>query len=271
MTTSYYPGHMAKARRQLRELLPVLDVGAVLLDARVPRASLGLNLGELLGNRPVIYALNKADLADPSATAAWVKHLGAAVVLEVPTGRGVGELLAAAADAGRGRRKYERPVRLAILGIPNVGKSSLLNRIAGRRAAQVGDKPGVTRARQWVRARPDLEILDTPGLLAPRLKDRHTALLLSLVGTIKEEIMGVEELAREALGLIEGIYPGRLGERYGVEITGDPDLDLASIGRVRGLLLPGGRVDFDRTARMLLGELRGGRLGRLTLEVPANP
>lgn len=268
MVESYFPGHMAKARRQLRELLPVLDAGAVLLDARVPRASLGLGLTEFMGKRPVVYALNKADLADPALTEAWVRHLGAAVVIDARSGRGVERLLAACLEAGGTRAKYNRPVRIAILGIPNVGKSSLLNRLAGRRAAAVGDKPGVTRAKQWVRARPDLEILDLPGLLAPRLGDPGVGLLLSIVAAIKDEIAGRETLAMESIRLLEARYPGRLGERYGVELTGDPQADLERIGRARGCIQGGGRVDTGRAEAALLADLRGGRLGRITLEDP---
>ena len=268
MPISYYPGHMAKARRQLKELLPVLDLGVVLLDARVPGASMGHGFEELLGRRPVVYALNKSDLADAAATAVWRAHLGRAVLLETRTGRGVQELLDLCLEAGRPRAKTARPVRLVILGIPNVGKSSLLNRLAGRRAAAVGDRPGITRARQWVRARPNLEVLDMPGLLRPRLGDPAVGLLLSMVAALKEEILGREPLAREAITLVERRYPGRLADRYGVEPTGDSQLYLERIGRARGHLLAGGRVDCGRAADTLLADLRAGRLGRLTLEDP---
>ncbi|MGE5551867.1 MAG: ribosome biogenesis GTPase YlqF [Bacteroidota bacterium] len=266
MVTSYYPGHMAKARRELKALLPVLDAGVILLDARIPRASLGQGFEDLLGPRPVVYALNKADLADPGATAAWVRKLGGAVVIEAQSGMGVPDLLAAGLEAGRRRAKPGRPVRLVILGIPNVGKSSLLNRLAGRKAMPVADRPGVTRARQWVRARPDLEILDMPGLLMPRLGDPETALLLAVVAAIKDEIYGREDLARRAITLVQKRYPDRLAERYGIAISGDAYQDLDAIGRARGHLLAGGRVDTERTAATLLSDLRGGRLGRLTLE-----
>ncbi len=268
MPTSYFPGHMAKAKRQLRELLPAIDVGVVLLDARVPGASQGHGFAELMRQRPVVYALNKADLADPAWTAIWLRHLGRALPLEAQHGRGVQELLDLCLQAGRARLKINRPVRLAVLGIPNVGKSSFLNRVAGRRAAAVGDKPGITRARQWVRARPDLELLDMPGLLQPRLESPGVGILLSLVAAIKDEIAGREELAREAVALLEARYPGVLKERYGIEPTGDAQIDLEGIGRARGCLLGGGRVDTERAAAALLAELRGGRLGRLTLESP---
>lgn len=269
-TTSYFPGHMAKARRQLKELLPALDVGVLLLDARIPGASLGQGLAELMRTRPVVYALNKADLADPVWTARWQAHLGQAVTLEAQSGRGVQALLDLCLQVGRPRLKMNRPVRLAVLGIPNVGKSSFLNRVAGRRAAAVGDKPGITRARQWVRARPDLEILDLPGLLQPRLGEPGVGLLLSLMAAIKDEIEGREELAREAIRVLEIRYPGRLGERYGIEPTGDLQQDLENIGRARGHLLAGDRVDTERAAAALLSDLRGGRLGRITLESPGS-
>ncbi|MGE5598901.1 MAG: ribosome biogenesis GTPase YlqF [Bacteroidota bacterium] len=270
MVTSYYPGHMAKARRQIRELLPVLDAGVVVLDARLPRASRGQGFEEILGRRPLIYALNKVDLADPRTTAEWLASLGRAVAIEARTGLGVPDLLQACLAAGRARpgRRGRGPVRLAVLGIPNVGKSSLLNRLAGRRAMAVADRPGVTRARQWVRARPDLEILDTPGLLAPRLDDADAALLLAMVAAVRDEIYGREELAGKAVALIEGRYPGRLEERYGVRLTGDTQADLEEIGRARGCLAAGGRVDTERAAALLLADLRAGRLGRMTFESP---
>ncbi|MCL6614263.1 MAG: ribosome biogenesis GTPase YlqF [Firmicutes bacterium] len=269
MIGSHFPGHMARARRELKDLLPVLDLGVVVLDARIPRASLGQGLAALMGGRPVVYALNKADLADPEKTADWRQHLEAAVIVDARTGAGVAELLALCLERGRRRLKYERPIRFAVLGIPNVGKSSLLNRIAGRRAAAVGDRPGVTRAPQWIKAHRGLEILDLPGILAPRLGDPEVVLLLALVSAIKDELIGREKLAREAILLLERRYPGRLAARYGVTPTGDPEADLEAVGRARGCLLPGGRVDLERTAALLLADLRAGRLGRLTFEDPS--
>jgi len=268
MTTSYFPGHMAKARRQLKELLPLIDAGIVLLDARAPRASLGVDFNELLGRRPLIYALNKADLADPKTTNAWLAYLGTAVIIEARGGQGVNHLLDICLTHGRRQTKVKRPVRLVIMGIPNVGKSSLLNRLAGRRAMAVGDKPGITRARQWVKVRPDLEILDTPGLLAPRLADPQAAVILSLIAAIKDEIFSREILAKELISLLAVRYPACLPQRYGITPTGDPELDLENIGRGRGFLLPGGRVDPERAAAGILTDLRAGRLGRITLEDP---
>ena len=268
MLGSYFPGHMARARRKLKDLLPVLDLGLVVLDARIPRASLGQGVDRLMPGRPLVYALNKADLADPEKTASWQRHFAAAVPVDARTGEGVAELLALCLEKGRRPRRYERPVRLAVLGIPNVGKSSLLNRFAGRHAAAVGDKPGITRAPQWIKVHRGLEVLDLPGILAPRLGDPATVILLALVAAIKEELIGPEKLAREAVLLLERRYPVCLAARYGVVPSGDPETDLEAIGRMRGCLLPGGRVDTARTAAMLLADLRSGRLGRLTFEDP---
>ncbi|NLG83270.1 MAG: ribosome biogenesis GTPase YlqF [Firmicutes bacterium] len=268
MIGSHFPGHMAKARRRLKELLPVLDLGIVVLDARIPRSSLGQGLAELMPGRPLVYALNKADLADPEKTGRWREHLEAAVAVDARTGEGISELLALCLKRGRRPHKYERPLRLAVIGIPNVGKSSLLNRLAGRRAATVGDRPGITRAPQWIKAHRGLEVLDLPGLLAPRLGDPATVLLLALVAAIEDDLVGREKLAREAMALLEDRYPGRLAARYGIALTGDPEADLAALGRARGCLLSGDRVDMERAAALLLADLRAGRLGRLTLEDP---
>ena len=268
MIGGYFPGHMAKTRRVLKDFLPVLDLGVVVLDARVPRASLGQGLAALMSGRPVVYALNKADLADPEKTAGWLRHLEPAAAVEARKGAGVAELLALCLERGRRRMKYRRPVRFAVLGIPNVGKSSLLNRLAGRRAAAVGARPGVTRAPQWIKARPGLEILDLPGLLAPRLDDPEAVLLLALAAALEDELVGRERLAREAILLLERRYPGRLAARYGIVPSGDPEGDLEAIGRTRGFLIAGARVDRERTAAALLSDLRSGRLGRLTFEDP---
>ena len=180
-------------------------------------------------------------------------------------------ILACSARTGEGLEGLRRLLAgrtAAFVGPSGVGKSSLLNRVAGRRAAAVGDRPGVTRAPQWIKARPGLEILDLPGLLAPRLGDPEVFLLLALVAAIRDELAGRERLVREAIPLLERRYPGRLAARYGIVPSGDPDRDLEAIGRARGLLIAGGRVDRERTAAALLSDLRSGRLGRLTLEDP---
>lgn len=280
MAISWFPGHMAKTRRKMEEDLKRVELVVELCDARIPRSSRNPLLLELLGKKPRILMLNKADLADDRANRAWLHAYRAqgqpALLCDCQSGRGVEalapmvlELMAPRLqrDAQRGVR---RPIRLMVAGIPNVGKSSLINRLSGKKSAQVEDRPGVTRTNTWIRLPNDLELLDTPGLLWPKFEEEQTALHLLFVGSIKDEVTDLEEMACLLASELARCAPGALAARYGVEEMPDAQgFELVeAIGRRRGFLISGGEVNWERTAKILLDEFRAGKLGRITLEWP---
>ncbi|MDI3327136.1 MAG: ribosome biogenesis GTPase YlqF [Alicyclobacillaceae bacterium] len=277
-TIQWYPGHMAKARREVGERIRQVDVVMELVDARIPSASRNPVLHELIGDRPRLVVLTREDMADPQMTNLWIRFFEdrgwQAVAVDAQRGRGLGriapavrKLAAPAVERWRRRGVRNRPVRAMILGIPNVGKSSLINRLAGRTAAKTGDLPGVTRSQQWIRVGGDFELLDTPGILWPKFEDPETGLLLAATGAIKEEILPVEEVALFILERLRADYPLPLEERYG-PLPGAREEWLAAVGRRRGLLLPGGEVHIRGAAELICREFRSGRLGRVTLERP---
>lgn len=279
----WFPGHMARARRQVQEMLALVDVVLEVVDARAPRASANPDLEAVVARRPRVVILNKADLADPEATHRWVAHLAAAGLPAVPmdalTGRGAQDVLAQVRRlfaptlerlAARGRRP--RPARAMVVGIPNVGKSAVLNCLAGRRRAAVGDRPGVTRGPQWVRVGQDIELLDTPGILMPKIADRDAGVLLAALGSVKEEVFDVEAVAGAVLPRLWALARAAVAQRLGlVSLDPDPQANLAAVARARGLVRAGGEPDTLRAAHLILDELRAGRFGRLTFEWPDPP
>ena len=281
MNIQWYPGHMTKTRRMIQDQMKHMDAVCELLDARVPRSSRNPDVEELTAGKPRLIVLNRVDLADPAATrrwAAWFKSKGFAV-LEANAKQGQGtakfaaavrellsEKLAAYAEKGQAGRM----LRVMILGIPNVGKSTFINQVAKRKTAKAEDRPGVTRGKQWVPVDPSLELLDTPGMLWPKFDDPEVGVRLACTGAVRDEVMDLEELASRLMSLLGKGYPHALLERYKVEVEeADSGYDLlVKAGRKRGFLLRGGEVDTDRMARILLDEFRGGKLGRFTLEGP---
>ncbi len=283
MNINWYPGHMAKARRLLAKSLQAVDVVIELLDARIPASSRNPLIEEMAGRRPVLVVLNKSDLADPALTAKWVEFFRAAgreaVSVDSTTGRGTEEVLEgvkrlyaplAARQAALGRRP--RPPRCMVVGIPNVGKSLFINRLAGRKAARAEDRPGVTRGRQWVVLREGLELLDTPGILWPKIDTEEAAFRLAVTGAIKEDVFDVVALAGQFLAWLVERCPKTLAERYALEPAPGAAAHagelLAVLGEKRGFMARGGKVDLVKAARHLLKEFREGKLGRLTLEEP---
>lgn len=276
----WFPGHMARARRQVQEQARLVDVVIEVVDARIPAACSNPDLPALVAGRPRVVALTKADLADPGLTRDWVGFLaaGGSVAVPVDAVRGTGTrqvvqavqaafqpTLAALADKGR----RPRPARAMVVGMPNVGKSSLINRLAGQHRAHVGARPGVTRGQQWVRAGQAVELLDTPGILVPKMVDRRQGVLLAAFGSVKEEVISAADVAGAVLPDIAAHQPAAVAERWGVhELQPDPAANLAIVALAKGLLLPGGRPDLDRAASMMLRDLREGKLGRMTLERP---
>jgi len=280
MTIQWFPGHMAKARRQVTEKLKLIDVVIELLDARIPLSSRNPMIDEIVAGKPRIILLNKADLADEKITAEWVRFFSArgmkAMPLDSLSGQGVnkipGECQAAAAELLEKRRAkgmQDRAIRTMILGIPNVGKSSLMNRLAGKKVAQTGDRPAVTKAQQWVKVGKTLEVLDTPGILWPKFEDPLVGLRLAASGAIKDEILDFQEIALFIIGYLKLYYPQALMDRYNLkELSNNKIKIIEEIGRRRGCIVSGGYIDYDKTAELIIRELRGGKLGRISLERP---
>lgn len=279
---------MTRAKRQIEEKLKLIDVVFELLDARVPESSRNPMIDEIVGSKPRLVLLNKADLADAEANKAWNDHfrsMGLEVLaIDANTGTGVKEiparikvLLKEKIERQIAKGMRPRPARALIVGIPNVGKSTLINRLAGRNAAVTGDRPGVTKGQQWIRTGGDLELLDTPGILWPKFEDPGVGFRLAATGAIKEEVLPIEEVACFLLQWLAASYRDALKERYGLADLPEelPDMAAASevleeIGRRRGCLGGGGRIDYEKASGVLLRDLRSGKLGRITLEAPGN-
>ncbi|GIO10836.1 ribosome biogenesis GTPase A [Cohnella xylanilytica] len=286
MTIQWFPGHMTRAKRQIEEKLKLIDVVFELLDARVPQASRNPMVDEIVGAKPRLILLNKADLADAQANAKWIDWFRSfgreALAIDANTGTGVKDisgrvraLLKEKIERQIAKGMKPRPARVLIVGIPNVGKSTLINKLAGRAAAATGDRPGVTKGQQWIRTGGDLELLDTPGILWPKFEDPEVGFKLAATGAIKEEVLQIDEVACYILRWLAAEYREALVERYNLaDLPPElPDIAAAAgvleeIGRRRGCLAGGGHVDYAKAAGVLLRDLRTGKLGRITLEAP---
>lgn len=278
-TVQWFPGHMAKTRRLIKENLKLVDGVCELVDARIPESSRNPELDSIIGSKPRIVLLNKCDLADEKATAAKIRELKAKGVVAIPvdcrSGKGLDKFPAAVKEALGAviRRNEERgmpgkSLRVMVVGIPNTGKSSFINRMAGKYRAKVADKPGVTVSNQWFAIGSGIELLDTPGVLWPKFEDEEVGFKLAFIGSVKDEILDSEAIAVRLLNVLSKDYPDRLTERY--KITDFEALEpyelLELIARKRGMLVSKGEADTLRAAVMLLDEYRAGKLGRLTLE-----
>ena len=257
---NWYPGHMKKTRDLIQENLKLVDVCVEVLDARIPVSSRNPILAELTANKTRIIVLNKSDLADEAKTAAWAEKLQAddsrVLVMNCNSGAGSSALLRmleSIRDEKNEGRERQKDLRLMIVGIPNVGKSSLINRMTGKKAAKTGNKPGVTRGKQWISLGEHMMMLDTPGILWPKFEDRQVGLNLAFCGSIKDEIMDLETLGMELIGVLAKDYPDLLTARYKLdEIAETPLENMETIARKRGFILPGKRIDYERTARTVL-------------------
>ena len=280
----WFPGHMAKTRRQISEDLKEVDAVLELLDARIPRSSRNPEIVKLLGGKPTVTLLNKSSLSDPAANNKWLDYYKSTgktrpILIDSVTGEGVGritptlrELLADKIEHWQSRGMTGRRIKVMIVGIPNVGKSTLINRLVGERKAKAEDRPGVTRRKQWVLTKTGLNLLDTPGVLWPKFDDRKTGESLAFTGAIKDDILDTETLAAALCGRLRRLYPNALCERYKIDTIADNMTDyelMLAIGKKRGFLVSGGDVDSERTALMLLDEFRGAKIGRITLERPS--
>ena len=275
---NWYPGHMTKARRAMEEDLKLVDMILEIRDARVPQSSLNPDLAKLGRSKPRILLLNKADLADPVMTQAWTVALsGDFVTVLSADARNTGSVravrrqldiaFAEKAKKDRARGIVSRPVRIMVAGIPNVGKSTLINSLAGRASAKTGDRPGVTRGNQWIRLGKSVELLDTPGILWPKFDDPAVGIHLALIGSINDTILPTEELAAEGLSILKRRCPLTLRDRYG-DLSDDMGEALRQIAERGRLLKKGGEPDTEKAAGRFLDDLRGGKLGALTLEEP---
>lgn len=280
-TVQWFPGHMAKTRRKIKEMLPLVDAVTVLLDARIPQSSQNPELEELIGSKPVIYLLNKCDLADSAVTAQWCdwfRKNGAAVLpVDCRSGKGlnryrdtVKEVLADRIRQNTERGMPGKPLRVMVVGIPNTGKSSFINRMARSSKAKVEDRAGVTRNNQWFVIGGGIELLDTPGVLWPKFDDPAVGDKLAFTGGVKDQVVDVELLAMRLLAILADGYPDMLSQRYRMtDLAGLTDYEmLALLGRKRGMLMRGGEVDTLRAATTLLDEFRAGKLGKLSFERP---
>ncbi|WP_340393976.1 ribosome biogenesis GTPase YlqF [Paenibacillus sp. FSL E2-0177] len=286
MAIHWFPGHMTKARRQIEDKLKLIDVVIELLDSRLPLSSRNPMIDDILRDKPRLIILNKADLADPEITRKWLAYFKeqghVAHPVDASTGTGVKEipeqvklLLKEKIDRQIARGMNPRAMRALIVGIPNVGKSTLINRMAGKSIAATGDRPGVTKGQQWIKTGGNLELLDTPGILWPKFEDQDVGYRLAVTGAIKEEILNIEDIAFYAVKYLVKDYGSRFQERFGIEKLPEdlenPDEIVAvmeAVGRKRGCLISGGHVDLEKASRALLHELRAGKLGRFTLETP---
>lgn len=281
MNINWFPGHMAKTRRLLAENLKLVDVVIELLDARIPVSSKNPEIDAIVNNKPRIIAMNKADLADEKVSGEWLKWYNskgiAVIFIDSIKGNGINQLKSKLREMMKERVERDklkgrifRPIRTMVAGIPNVGKSSFINKIAGKASAVTGDRPGVTRGKQWIRVNEEIELLDTPGILWPKFEDRQVASNLAFTGAIKDEIMDTVELAASLLEQLSSDYPAFLQARFKLQsLEGQTGLMLLkSCGKNRGCVISGGEIDLQRISTILLDEFRGGKIGRITLERP---
>lgn len=279
MHFQWYPGHMTKARRMMQENIKLIDLIIELVDARIPLSSRNPDIDEMGKNKARLILLNKADLAEEKQNDAWVAYFKdkgySAVKVNSKKGGGIKSIQSVIQEACREKTERDRkrgilnrPVRAMVAGIPNVGKSTFINALAGKACAKTGNKPGVTKGKQWIRLNKSVELLDTPGILWPKFEDQNAALKLAFIGSIKDEILQTEELAAELVKFLGREYPQAIGEKYCVEEVQDPYECLRNIAHSRHCLIRGNELDVEKAAALLLDDFRNGRLGRITLESP---
>ena len=277
MNVQWYPGHMTKAKRQMQEDIKLIDLIIELVDARVPFSSRNPDIDELGKNKFRLILLNKSDLADEEQNAAWKKYFEEKgfFVVNVDSRKGSGmkaiqnvirEACKEKTERDRKRGNKNRPIRAMVVGIPNVGKSTFINSFAGKSCAKTGNKPGVTKGKQWIRLNKEVELLDTPGILWPKFEDQQVGIRLAFVGSIKDDILNMEELVLLLIDYIREYYPGLLTKRYQIEEEGTALDVLSAIAKVRGCLKKGEELDYTKAAGIIFDDFRAGKTGRITLE-----
>ena len=280
MNIQWYPGHMTKTRRQIEADLKLVDAVCEIVDARIPISSRNPDIDAICGNKPRIMILNRMDLADPDMTRRWLDYYRskgmAALATDCKTKKGINNFQPAVRSvlkekiARNAEKGMNKPIRIMVVGIPNVGKSTLINQISGRKGAKAENRPGVTRGKQWVTVDSGLLLLDTPGILWPKFEDPNVGMMLAYTGAVKENVIDTEELACFLMELLWKHYPDMVRERYKVDVpAGTPGYELLEeAGRKRGFLISGGEINTERMAKALLDEFRSGKLGHFTLESP---
>ncbi|MCY7748263.1 ribosome biogenesis GTPase YlqF [Bacillus inaquosorum] len=280
MTIQWFPGHMAKARREVTEKLKLIDIVYELVDARIPMSSRNPMIEDILKNKPRIMLLNKADKADAAVTQQWKEHFEKegirSLSINSVNGQGLNQIVPASKeilqekfDRMRAKGVKPRAIRALIIGIPNVGKSTLINRLAKKNIAKTGDRPGITTSQQWVKVGKELELLDTPGILWPKFEDELVGLRLAVTGAIKDSIINLQDVAVFGLRFLEEHYPERLKERYSLdEIPEDIAELFDAIGEKRGCLMSGGLINYDKTTEVIIRDIRTEKFGRLSFEQP---
>ncbi|MGE7672508.1 ribosome biogenesis GTPase YlqF [Lysinibacillus sp. NPDC094403] len=278
MTIQWFPGHMAKARREVTEKLKLVDIIFELIDARLPLSSRNPMIDEVINQKPRLLILNKSDMADEQETRKWVEYFAQrghkAVAINSLEGKGLQQVTKAAQeilkekfDRMKARGMKPRAIRAMIVGIPNVGKSTLINRLAKKNIAKTGNTPGVTKAQQWIKVGKELELLDTPGILWPKFEDQEVGYKLALTGAIKDTITNMEDLAVYGLRFLSIHYPARMEERYGFQFIHEDLVDTFDhIGKLRRVFGPGGEIDYDQVAQLIVRDIRGSQLGKLTFD-----
>ena len=277
VNVQWYPGHMTKAKRQMQEDVKLIDLIIELVDARVPLSSRNPDIDEIGKNKARLILLNKADLADEAQNEAWKTYFQEKgfYVVKVDSRNGAGmklvqnviqEACKEKTERDRKRGIKNRPIRAMVAGIPNVGKSTFINTFAGKACAKTGNKPGVTKGKQWIRLNKNVELLDTPGILWPKFEDQEVGKRLAFIGSVKDDILNMEELALELISYLCKNYPGALEKRYNIAEEGLPVEILGEIARVRGCLKKGEELDYTKATGILFEEFRSGKIGRITLE-----
>ena len=274
----WFPGHMTKTRRKIQEILPIIDAVAEIVDARVPISSRNPDLLDIIKDKPLMILLNKCDMADPKETAKWIDYYRSIGVSAVPidckTGKGIGNFkemvkatLADKLEVFKSKGKVGKPLRVMVVGIPNVGKSTFINSIAGKGRVKVENRPGVTRGNQWVTIDKQLELLDTPGVLWPKFEDQTVGERLAFTGAVKDAVLDIELLAVRLIENLKENYPELLIQRYKIEdLDAEPYDILCEIGKKRGMMIRGGETDTERASNKLLEEYRNCKIGRISLE-----
>lgn len=279
MNYQWYPGHMTKAKRMMEENIRLIDLVIELVDARIPLSSRNPDIDRLGQNKARLVLLNKADLADPACNTAWKAYFRKrghfVLAFNSRTKEGmkainpiVQEACREKIERDRRRGILNRPVRAMVVGIPNVGKSTFINSFAGKACAKTGNKPGVTKGKQWIRLNKNLELLDTPGILWPKFEDQEVGMRLALIGSMNDEILNIEELSLRLIAVLKRQYAGLLEKRYGIDEEGTDVLLLQKIAENRSCYKKGGEADFTKAAGILLDDFRSGRIGKITLERP---